>query len=77
MLRACSPALGDSLAQGQPLLDYAAQPTLADGLAGGIGLMVYTHRHLVDEVVEVTEPEIEDETNESSAKRAPEVDKNP
>jgi threonine dehydratase len=55
-----SPALRDSLAQGQPLLDYAASPTLADGLAGGIGLMVYTHRHLVDEVVNVTEPEIED-----------------
>jgi threonine dehydratase len=55
-----SPALRDSIAQGQPLLDYAAEPTLADGLAGGIGLMVYTHRHLVDEVVEVTEPEIED-----------------
>jgi threonine dehydratase len=57
---AASPALRDSIAQGQPLLDYAAEPTLADGLAGGIGLMVYTHRHLVDEVVEVTEPEIED-----------------
>ena len=55
-----SPALRDSLAQGEPLLDYAAGPTLADGLAGGIGLMVYTHRHLVDEVVNVTEPEIED-----------------
>jgi threonine dehydratase len=57
---AASPALRDSLAQGQPLLDYAAHPTLADGLAGGIGLMVYTHRHLVDEVVNVTEAEIED-----------------
>jgi threonine dehydratase len=57
---AASPALRDSLAQGQPLLDYRAEPTLADGLAGGIGLMVYTHRHLVDEVVNVTEPEIED-----------------
>ena len=55
-----SPALRDSLAQGEPLLDYTARPTLADGLAGGIGLMVYTHRHLVDEVVNVTEPEIED-----------------
>jgi threonine dehydratase len=57
---AASPALRDSIAQGEPLLDYAAEPTLADGLAGGIGLMVYTHRHLVDEVVNVTEPEIED-----------------
>jgi threonine dehydratase len=57
---AASPALRDSIAQGEPLLDYPAGPTLADGLAGGIGLMVYTHRHLVDEVVNVTEPEIED-----------------
>ena len=55
-----SPALRDSIAQGQPLLDYAAQPTLADGLAGGIGLMVYAHRHLLDEVINVSEPEIED-----------------
>ncbi|HET6897274.1 MAG TPA: pyridoxal-phosphate dependent enzyme, partial [Vicinamibacteria bacterium] len=55
-----SPALRDSVAQGQPLLDYPAGPTLADGLAGGIGLMVYTHRHLVDEIVNVTEPQIED-----------------
>ena len=55
-----SPALRDSIAQGQPLLEYAAQPTLADGLAGGIGLMVYTHRHLVDEVINVAESEIED-----------------
>jgi threonine dehydratase len=57
---AASPALRDSIAQDQPLLDYRAEPTLADGLAGGIGLMVYTHRHLVDEIVDVTEPEIED-----------------
>jgi len=55
-----SPALRDSVAQGQPLLDYPAGPTLADGLAGGIGVMVYTHRHLVDEIVNVTEPQIED-----------------
>lgn len=55
-----SPALRDSIAQGRPLLDYAAQPTLADGLAGGIGVMVYRHRHLIDEVVNVTESEIED-----------------
>ena len=55
-----SPALRDSIAQGQPLLDYAAQPTLADGLAGGIGTTVYAHRHLIDEIVTVSEPEIED-----------------
>jgi len=53
-----SPALRDSIAQGQPLLDYAARPTLADGLAGGIGLMVYAHRHLLDEIVTVSETEI-------------------
>jgi threonine dehydratase len=55
-----SPALRDSIAQGQPLLDYAAGPTLADGLAGGIGLMVYAHRHLLDEIVTVSETEIVD-----------------
>jgi threonine dehydratase len=55
-----SPALRDSIAQSRPLLDYAARPTLADGLAGGIGAIVYAHRHLLDEVVTVSEPEIED-----------------
>jgi len=55
-----SPALRESLARGRPLLDYAAGPTLADGLAGGIGTTVYAHRHLIDEVVTVTEPEIEE-----------------
>jgi threonine dehydratase len=55
-----SPALRDSLAQGRPLLDYPAAPTLADGLAGGIGRFVYAHRHLIDDVVGVSEPEIED-----------------
>jgi threonine dehydratase len=57
---AASPALRDSIAQGRPLLDYAAQPTLADGLAGGIGTTVYAHRHLIDEVATVPEAEIED-----------------
>jgi threonine dehydratase len=55
-----SPALRDSIAQSRPLLDYAARPTLADGLAGGIGTTVYAHRHLIDEIVTVSEPEIED-----------------
>src|SRR5262249_47683428 len=55
-----SPALRDSLAQGRALLDYVAKPTLADGLAGGIGVFVYAHRHLIDEVVTVAESEIED-----------------
>jgi threonine dehydratase len=53
-----SPALRDSLAAGRPLLDYAAAPTLADGLAGGIGLMVWEHRDLIDDVVTVSEAEI-------------------
>jgi threonine dehydratase len=55
-----SPALRDSVAQGRALLDYAAQPTLADGLAGGIGTTVFAHRHLIDEMVTVSEREIED-----------------
>jgi threonine dehydratase len=55
-----SPALRDSLAQGRALLDYDAGPTLADGLAGGIGALVWEHRDLIDAVVEVSEAEIED-----------------
>ena len=57
---AASPALRDSLAQGRALLDYASGPTLADGLAGGIGEIVFAHRGLIDEVVTVEEREIED-----------------
>jgi threonine dehydratase len=55
-----SPALADSLRQGRPLLEYAARPTLADGLAGGIGLIAWEHRALIDEVVVVPEQEIVD-----------------
>jgi threonine dehydratase len=55
-----SPALRDSLRAGQPLLTYHARPTLADGLAGGIGEIVFAHRHLIDEVAQVSEDEIED-----------------
>jgi threonine dehydratase len=54
-----SPALRESIRLGRPLLTYAAAPTLADGLAGGIGQLVFAHRHLVDDVVTVTESEIE------------------
>ncbi|HUG53001.1 MAG TPA: threonine/serine dehydratase [Vicinamibacteria bacterium] len=57
---AASPALRESLARGRPLLDYYAGPTLADGLKGGIGTTVFAHRDLIDEVVTVTEPEIEE-----------------
>jgi threonine dehydratase len=55
-----SPALAESIRQGHALLTYPAGPTLADGLAGGIGDIAFTHRDLVDEVVSVTEDEIED-----------------
>ena len=54
-----SPALRDSLAAGRALTDYAAGPTLADGLAGGIGTLVWEHRDLIDDVVTVSEAEIE------------------
>jgi threonine dehydratase len=55
-----SPALRDSIARGGPMLTYAAAPTLADGLAGGIGQIVWAHRALIDDVVTVSEPEIEE-----------------
>jgi len=56
---ALSPALSESLRLGQAQLTYPAGPTLADGLAGGIGDIAYLHRDLIDEVVNVPEPEIE------------------
>ena len=55
-----SPALRESLRQGRPLLTYPAGPTLADGLSGGIGELVFEHRHLIDEVFTVSEAEMED-----------------
>ena len=55
-----SPALRESLRLGRALLTYPAAPTLADGLSGGIGQIVFDHRDLVDEVVTVSEEEIED-----------------
>jgi threonine dehydratase len=54
-----SPSLRESIAQGRALLEYPAGPTLADGLAGGIGEIVFAHRSLLDEVVVVPEAEIE------------------
>ena len=54
-----SPALRLSLAAGYPILEYPAGPTLADGLAGGIGEILWEHRHLVDAVVDVPEAAIE------------------
>jgi len=55
-----SPALTESIRQGRPLLEYPAGPTLADGLAGGIGEIVFEHRDLIDDIVLVSEDEIED-----------------
>jgi threonine dehydratase len=55
-----SPALAESLKLGRPLLTYPARPTLADGVAGGIGEIVFRHRDLIDDVVIVSEAEIED-----------------
>jgi threonine dehydratase len=55
-----SPSLRESLRQGRPLLEYAAQPTLADGISGGIGEIVWAHRARIDEEVLVSEAEIED-----------------
>ena len=52
------PALEESLAAGRAIVDYPYRPTLADGLAGGIGEMVFAHRALIDEVVTVSEEEI-------------------
>jgi threonine dehydratase len=54
-----SPSLRDSLAQGRALHRYAAAPTLADGVAGGIGDVAFLHRDLLDEVVVVPEAAIE------------------
>ena len=55
-----SPALSESIRQGRSLLEYPARPTLADGLAGGIGEIVFAHRDLIDDIVLVSEAEIED-----------------
>lgn len=53
-----SPALSESIQKGRALLEYPAGPTLADGLAGGIGRIVFNHRDLIDEVVNVPEDRI-------------------
>jgi threonine dehydratase len=55
-----SPSLRESLRRGEPLLTYPAGPTLADGVAGGIGELVFAQRGLIDEVVTVGEAEIAD-----------------
>jgi threonine dehydratase len=55
-----SPSLRESLRLGRPLLEFPAGPTLADGVAGGIGELVFAHRDLIDDVVVVPERAIED-----------------
>lgn len=55
-----SPSLRESLRRGEAIHRYAAAPTLADGIAGGIGDIAFTHRGLIDEVVTVSEAEIAD-----------------
>lgn len=52
-----SPALRASIDAGRALHDFQAAPTLADGLAGGIGDFVFEHRNLIDEIVVVDEAE--------------------
>ncbi len=53
-----SPALSESMRLGRALLEYPAGPTLADGLSGGIGRIVFDHRRLIDQVVNVPEDRI-------------------
>jgi threonine dehydratase len=55
-----SPSFRESVRRGEALLEYPAGPTLADGIAGGIGAIVFAHRALVDEDVLVSEDEIAD-----------------
>ncbi|MGB0716101.1 MAG: threonine ammonia-lyase [Phycisphaerae bacterium] len=54
-----SPAMLMSLRRGEPVLELAHEPTLADGLAGGVGSRAFGYcRHVVDEVRAVSEAEI-------------------
>ncbi len=53
-----SPALAESIRLGRALLEYPAGRTLADGLSGGIGRIVFEHRALIDQVVNVPESRI-------------------
>ncbi len=56
---AASPALRDSLRDGKCHEEYAAAPTICDGLAGGIGKIVFdvAQRKLIDDVLIVEEAE--------------------
>ena len=55
-----SPSLSESMRLGRPLLEFDAGPTLADGLAGGIGRIVFAHRDLIDFVSNIPEVRIHD-----------------
>lgn len=55
-----SPSLSESMARGEALHRYPAGPTLADAVAGGIGDIVFRHRALIDEVINVPERAIEE-----------------
>ncbi len=55
-----SPSLTESLRRNEPVLRFDAGPTLADGVAGGIGEIAYRHRGLIDEVVDVPEDVLRD-----------------
>ncbi len=56
---AASPALRDSLRDGKCYEEYAAKPTLCDGLAGGIGQICFeVAQTLVDDVVIVDEDDV-------------------
>lgn len=54
-----SPALRASLQAGRALTEFAHAPSACDGLAGGIGRLVFEHRDLIDQVVTVSEREVE------------------
>jgi len=53
-----SPSLAESIRMNRALLEFPAGPTLADGLAGGIGRIAFEHRDLIDQVVNVPEASI-------------------
>jgi len=55
-----SPALGDSLRDGKCYEEYAHGPTICEGLAGGIGKMVFeaAQTKLIDDVVIVAEEDV-------------------
>lgn len=53
-----SPSLRESLRRGHALHEYPAGETLADGIAGGVGDIVFEHRHRIDDVVEAPEAAI-------------------